>query len=236
MGELTPSLDHQITATARQIIRESKRSIPNNPGNEIIWATVHSIQTGPPATLTLYLQGVSSNPVAGIAFLNSYVPTVNDRVMCSKYGQDIVVIGLAGSTSSGFMLTSVYDPAGIAQQVVGTTASQTLTNKRVTKRVYAYSAPGATPTINTDNYDVVNMTGLAAAITSMTTNLSGTPGSFDSLILGFTDNGTARAITWGTSFEASTVALPTRTVISTLLLVGFFWNPTTSKWRCVAVA
>ena len=70
----------------------------------------------------------------------------------------------------------------------------------------------------------------------MTTNLSGSPNSFDKLILGFTDNGTARAITWGTGFEASTVALPLTTVVSTLLLVGLLYNPTTSKYRCVAVA
>ena len=46
----------------------------------------------------------------------------------------------------------------------------------------------------------------------------------------------ARAITWGTSFEASTVALPTTTVSTNRLDVGFVWNAATSKWRCVAVA
>lgn len=35
------------------------------------------------------------------------------------------------SAGSGDMNTVVYDPAGIAQQVVGTTASQTLTNKTI---------------------------------------------------------------------------------------------------------
>lgn len=39
-----------------------------------------------------------------------------------------------------------------------------------------------------------------------------------------TDNGTARAITWGASFTATTVALPTTTVISTKLRVLFQWN------------
>jgi len=36
----------------------------------------------------------------------------------------------------------------------------------------------------------------------MTTNLSGTPTNFQSLIIRIKDNGTARAITWGASFEA----------------------------------
>ena len=94
-------------------------------------------------------------------------------------------------------------------------------------------ASSATPTINTNNCDIHTITALAAAITSMTTNLSGTPVAGDGLIIEITDNGTARAITWGASFEASTVALPTTTVISTKLTVCFLWNTTTSKWRCV---
>lgn len=95
----------------------------------------------------------------------------------------------------------------------------------------------ATPTINTDNTDIASITGLAQAITSMTTNLSGTPAAGDALIIEITDNGTARAITWGSSFESSGyIALPTTTVLSTKLTTGFFWNAATSKWRCSATA
>jgi hypothetical protein len=113
--------------------------------------------------------------------------------------------------------------------------TQTLSNKRITKRTGTV-ASSATPTINTDNYDVYEITALAAAITSFTTNLTGTPVDGDTLVIRITDNGTARAITWGSSFEASTVALPTTTVISAMLTVGFIWNTATSKWRCVASA
>ena len=55
----------------------------------------------------------------------------------------------------------------------------------------------------------------------MTSGLSGTPVDGQTLRVWTTDNGTARAIAWGNSFEASTVALPTTTVISTRLDVGF---------------
>lgn len=51
-----------------------------------------------------------------------------------------------------------------------------------------------------------------------------------------TDNGTARALALGASFEASTVAIPTTTVISTRLDMLCIWNSATSKWRVVAVA
>jgi hypothetical protein len=92
----------------------------------------------------------------------------------------------------------------------------------------------ATPTINTDNCDAVTITALAADITSMTTNLSGTPSNFQKLIIRILDDGTARAITWGASFAAKGATLPTTTVVSKLLTVGFLYNSVTSKWDCVA--
>ena len=70
----------------------------------------------------------------------------------------------------------------------------------------------------------------------MTTNLSGTPNNFDTLIIRIKDDGTARAITWGTGFEAKGVALPTTTVSSKVLTVGFIYDSVTSKWGCVASA
>lgn len=118
--------------------------------------------------------------------------------------------------------------------VLGTTDTQTLTNKRVTKRT-GTTTSSATPTINTDNVEFYSLTAQAADITSFTTNLSGTPTEGQTLWLAITGTA-ARAITWGTSFEASTVALPTTTVTTNRLDVGFVWNTVTSKWRCVAVA
>ena len=94
----------------------------------------------------------------------------------------------------------------------------------------------ATPTINTDNCGFVTITALAVAITSMTTNLSGSPDNFQKLIIRIKDNATARAITWGASFEAKGVALPTTTVISKVLTVGFIYDTVSAKWGCVASA
>jgi hypothetical protein len=115
------------------------------------------------------------------------------------------------------------------------TNTVTVTNKRNTKRAPTITQ-AAIPTINTDNTDVVHIVWLAQAITSFTTNLSGTPVEWDMLRVDITDNWTARAITWGASFESSTVTLPSTTVISTRLDVVFAWNTVTSKWRCVWVA
>lgn len=118
--------------------------------------------------------------------------------------------------------------------VIGTSDTQTFTNKRNTRRI-GTTASSATPTINTDNVDVYTLTAQAADITSFTTNLSGTPNNWDSLIISITGTA-ARAITWGTSFESSTVTLPTTTVSTDTLDVGFRWNAATSKWRCIATA
>ena len=95
-------------------------------------------------------------------------------------------------------------------------------------------ASSATPTINVDSYDAHSITALAADITSMTTNLSGTPANMQRLIIRIKDDGTARAITWGASFEAKGVALPATTTISKVLTVGFIYDTVTSKWGCVA--
>ncbi len=127
-------------------------------------------------------------------------------------------------------------PSG-TDTVVMKTTTDTLTNKRITKRALALSAGSATPAINTDSYDVVHITAQNAAITSFTTNLTGTPVEGDTLRIDITDDGTARALTFGAKFESSgTVSLPTTTVLSVRLEVGFFWNTVTSKWRCVATA
>jgi hypothetical protein len=120
--------------------------------------------------------------------------------------------------------------------VIGRDTVDTLTNKRREFRRSTTNAPGATPSMNTDNFDIFRFTGLNTAITSMTTNLTGIPTHGDMISIEFTDNGTARAITWGASFAASgTLALPSTTVISTLLRCLFQWNSVTSKWEIIAV-
>jgi len=110
----------------------------------------------------------------------------------------------------------------------------TLTNKRITPRV-STTTSSATPTINTDNVDQYGLTAQAVDITSFSTNLSGTPTNGQKLWI-YIVGTAARLITWGASFESSTVTLPTTTVTTNRLDVGFVWNAATSKWRCVASA
>jgi hypothetical protein len=123
---------------------------------------------------------------------------------------------------------------GATETLATLAGTQTLTAKRVTPRVTS-EASSATPTINTDNTDLHRITALTVNITSFTTNLSGTPTHGQKLIIEITGTA-ARTIAWGAEFEASTVALPTTTVTTAMLTVGFIYNSATTNWRCVAVA
>jgi hypothetical protein len=170
--------------------------------------------------------------------------TAATRVIASSTGTDATLplvstgdAGLApasGGGTSNFLRADGTWTAPTGAGDVTTSGTQTLTNKRITKRVGSTTS-SATPTINTDNYDVYRLTAQAADITSFTTNLSGTPVDGDLLWISITGTA-ARAITWGASFESSTATLPTTTVTTATLDVGFRWNAATSKWRCVATA
>jgi len=83
-------------------------------------------------------------------------------------------------------------------------------------------------------YDAVTITALAVDITSFTTNLTGTPPDFGQLIIRVKDDGSARAITWGAKFAAGTVALPTTTIATKTLTVGFFYDTVTALWHSTA--
>ena len=146
-----------------------------------------------------------------------------------------IAIGLTASTYQDVNKTMVgLTNVDNTSDATKNSATATLTNKRITKRITTV-ASSATPTINTDNCDIHKITALTVNITNMSTNLSGTPTDGQMLLIQITGTA-ARTISWGTSFESSTVTLPSTTVTTARLDVGFIWNAATSKWRCIAVA
>lgn len=93
----------------------------------------------------------------------------------------------------------------------------------------------ATPSLNTDTTDQLNITALAVAITSMTSGLSGTPRDAQRVMIRITGTAT-RTITWGTSFASSGVATLLATTSGTNThLVGLQYDSTKAKWICIAV-
>lgn len=145
-------------------------------------------------------------------------------------GSGAVQVTTAGT--GGQVLTSNGAGVDPTFQAAPVTLSNTvtLTNKRVTLRDGS-TASSATPTINTDNYDIYRLTAQAVDITSFTTNLTGTPAVGDQIKIWITGTA-ARAITWGASFSSGPATLPTTTVTTKTLFTLFEWDG--SVWVCMA--
>lgn len=91
----------------------------------------------------------------------------------------------------------------------------------------------ATPSVDCSVYDQLNITALATAITGVT--VTGTPVDGQRLVVRIKDNGTSRAITWGSSFlAAGSVNLLANTVVGKTHLCGFVYDSVTAKWIALA--
>ena len=172
-------------------------------------------------------------PTLGAALATS----INGLAISTSTGTLTVANGATLATTGAFTTTFAASATatmtlpGASATLAGLATTQTLTNKRITRRVTALSANSATPAINTDNFDVCHITAQTATITGFT--MTGTPVDGDTLHVSITGT-TAVPITWGASFEASGgTALPTTTVTTARLDVDFVYNTETSKWRCV---
>lgn len=132
--------------------------------------------------------------------------------------------------------SAIFVPTGTTwEATVGVNTSDTLTNKRITKRVVSV-ASSTSPAINTDICDIYRITALAGNISSMSFNLTGTPTHGQALIVEITDNGVARTIAYGSSFASTTKAvLPAATTAGKMLRLGFMWDSVDSTWDLVAV-
>jgi len=116
--------------------------------------------------------------------------------------------------------------------IVTTTATRTLTNKRITPRI-GTTASSATPTPDADANDQYNVTALAAG--AVFAAPTGTPTDGQNLSIRIKDNGTARSLGWNAIYRAIGVTLPTTTVISKTLYIGMKYNSADTKWDVLAV-
>jgi hypothetical protein len=110
--------------------------------------------------------------------------------------------------------------------------SETLTNKRINPRSATLSN-GATITIAADSTDFYSVTALAQSTTFASP--TGTPVDGQKLTVRVKDDGTARSISWNSIFRGSAdLALPTITLASKTMYLGFVYNSADSKWDMVA--
>lgn len=91
------------------------------------------------------------------------------------------------------------------------------------------SSSTVTPTFSDDS---VKITAQAAALTLA--NPTGTAIDMLGIVIRVKDNGTARAITYGSQYRAIGITLPTTTVISKTTYIAMIYNSDDTKWDCVA--
>jgi hypothetical protein len=203
---------------------------------------------------------VSANGFAGTVATSTSTPaiTLSTTITGVIKGNGTAISAATAGTDylappSGTALLKANSGAALANAVAGTDyqapitltttglsgaatfTSNTLNVPNYGIKTLASTANSATPSINTDLYNTVVITGQTLAITSFTTNLTGTPFNGQKLSIAITGT-TGIAITWGASFESSSVTLPTTTVGTNRLDIGFIWNVATSKWRCIGAA
>ena len=125
--------------------------------------------------------------------------------------------------------------------LVGLAQAQTLSNKvldntNTINTDFVAVTINAAPTYTLKNKRIYSISGLNLAITSMTTNIAGSGNAGDMIMWQLTDNGTARAITWGAAFgSTNNGTLPTTTVAGVLMRILFQYNSANSLWECLEV-
>jgi hypothetical protein len=207
----------------------------------VMSATVGGAVPTPPNNTTTFLRGdgTFATPSGSGDMVLANVQTVTGAKTFGAAG-NVGKLIIAGTTSGTTVLnatavagsTTLTLPA-VTDTLVAKTTTDTLTNKRVNPRFTTAANYTTSTTIDSDANDVYIVTAQAGAL--LFNNPTGTPVDGQALWIAVTGTA-ARALTWGTAFEASTVALPTTTVTTARLDMGFMWRADTSKWRIVGAA
>lgn len=150
------------------------------------------------------------------------------------------VAGITASTVTALGVGSVElghaTDTTLSRSAAGTLAVEGIRVQTTTPLVVSaasYTTDTGT-SLNMDNLDHFVITAQAGAL--LFNSPGGTLVQGRSLVIRIKDNATARALTWNAVFRAMGTALPSTTVLSKTLYLGFFYNSTDTKWDLVASA
>ena len=208
--------------------------------------TCGSIELGAAADTTITRSGAGAIQVEGVQVLLSgaALGTPASGTLTSCTG--LPIAGLVASTSTAIGVGSIElghasdctiarvgaGQISVEAVVVPTISStNTLTNKRITKRVVT-TTDDSTAVIDVDVTDVYELSAVANATTISTT---GTPTDGQQIMIRLKDAGGAKGLTWDGVFVAIGVTLPTTTVAGKWHYIGVQYNTAGGKWHAIAV-
>lgn len=221
-------------------------------GSTLLWGTVStssgtvtSVGMTVPTGLSVSGSPVTTSGTLAVSYTAGYsIPTTASQSnwdTAYSWGNHASAgyVSTSGSYANPSWITSLAyskltgTPTLPSGTIVGTTDSQTLTNKRITPRVSSTaSASSVTPDIS--SYDVYAFTALAANLTINAP--TGSPADGEKITFRILDNGTPRTLTWNATFTAIGVTLPTTTTANKTVYVGCVYNAANTRWDVIALS
>lgn len=194
--------------------------------------------TGTGITIPNGLTAVVYNDGTNVVSMLSYSPTLTIGTLGLSSALSVANGGTGAATLTGLIkgngtsaMTAVTAPTGT---VVGTSDTQTLSNKTIEPRVLETTTFGSSYLVDS-SYDQACATLQNANIAFSGAGAQPTGTKF---ILRIKDDNTPRTLSWATGtdgFRAVGVVLPTATTSAKTLYVGMIYNSADRYWDVVAV-
>lgn len=183
----------------------------NDPGDTITFTVDAAV------SIEQVYDAIAASVTAGTGIIKATDDGANTTTLSAdpEFIRDTIGTAIVG----GVGIDSVVDDAG-----------NTITINSKADILTVVSAASVTPTFA---YNQVNVTAQAAGLTIA--NPTGTAVDGHGILIRIKDNGTSRAIAWGTDFRVFDDALPVATTISKTLYIGVVYNAADSKWDVLGV-